>query len=628
MSQGRGVRRRQAGAGRKTPRRIARAGEDGSLAEGRRHDEAGLARSAGRALVLVLALAAAGCAQLGLGGGAETPPPLAERVPEDAPAELDFLVARELELDGRTEEALTLYARAIAKDPDSVFLLRHAAELSARQGLLTDALVYGERALDLDPEAEGVRLFLGTLYRFRRETEGALRVLRDAEGAPVSEDAAVLLYGILADARRFGEGLEVARWLVEQEPEGLRGYLALADAHEKLGDPAAAEAALRRGLEVREDDLALYGALARTRRARGDRVGEIAIYEEILERHPGHHATLLARAEAELALGRSDQAVATLEQVVGSHPDDLRSMLRLAFLRYEREEFAQAAELFEEALGQQPEQHEVAYFLGVVRRRLGEEEAALAAFERIPEDHDRYADARTQIAAIFERRGELAAAIEEVERARAHTPGRPLDLYLASLQAKGGDIEEALAFLQSLLEESPDDAEVLYNIGVIHGEARNVDEAIRYMKIVLGLEPDHAGALNYVGYTWAERGTNLDRAEEMIARALELKPGDGYITDSLGWVYYMRARPLIESGDLEKGRFWAERAVGELQRAAELTGGDPIVIEHLGDAYLLLDQKDEALRMYEKALRTAPQDQEQHELRKKLQRLRRELGAR
>lgn len=600
-----------------------------SVGRRRQQRRVGGAAAAGRGARLLLAacvLAVAGCAQLGLGAAPEVP--LLERVPPDAPPELDFLAARELELDGQSEDALRLYARAIAKDPGSVFLLRHAAELSAREGRLTDALVYAERALELEPEDEGVRLFLGTLYRFRRDTEAARRVLTTASGEPVNRDSAVLLYGILSDAKQLGDAREIAEWLIEQEPEGLRGYLALADAHEKMGDPEAAEATLRRGLEVRGDDLALYGALARTRRARGDRVGEIAVYEEILERHPDHHPSLLARAEAELALGRSDDAVATLERVVEAHPDDLRSLLRLAFLRYEREEFEEAARLFEEALEAQPEQHEVAYFLGVVRRRLDEEDAARRAFERIPESHDRYADARTQLAGIHERRGELDLAIEEVERARAVESSRPLDLYLASLRAKDGDVEGALSFLESLLEENPDDAEVLYNIGVIHGEASNVEQAIHYMKIVLGIDPDHAGALNYVGYTWAEQGTNLDQAEQMIVRALELRPGDGYITDSLGWVYYMRARPLFESGQEEKGRFWAERAIEELERAADLTGGDPVVAEHLGDAYRLVGHRERALRMYEEALRHAPRSQEQPALRDKVRRLRQELGAR
>ena len=130
-----------------------------------------------------------------------------------------------------------------------------------------------------------------------------------------------------------------------------------------------------------------------------------------------------------------------------------------------------------------------------------------------------------------------------------------------------------------------------------------------------------------MGYTWAEQGTNLDQAEAMISRALELRPDDGYITDSLGWVYFMRARPLLEQGNIEAARVLLDRAVDELQRAAELTGGDPVISEHLGDAYLLLDQKERALSMYEEALQLAPRLDDQPRLRQKYERLREELGA-
>jgi tetratricopeptide (TPR) repeat protein len=207
-------------------------------------------------------------------------------------------------------------------------------------------------------------------------------------------------------------------------------------------------------------------------------------------------------------------------------------------------------------------------------------------------------------------------------------PSRPLDLYAASLRAKGGDVVGAIAFLEEMLEESPEDAEVLYNIGVIHGEAKNVEEAIRYMRIVLGLNPDHASALNYVGYTFAERGENLDEAEAMIARALELRPEDGYITDSLGWVYYMRAQPLLAEGNVVEARPWLDRAIDELERAAELTGGDPVISEHLGDVYLALGDKERALDYYEEAVGLDPRPDEQPDLHQKLRRLRGELGQR
>jgi tetratricopeptide (TPR) repeat protein len=145
---------------------------------------------------------------------------------------------------------------------------------------------------------------------------------------------------------------------------------------------------------------------------------------------------------------------------------------------------------------------------------------------------------------------------------------------------------------------------------------------------VLGLDPDHAGALNYVGYTFAERGENLDEAEAMIARALELKPDDGYITDSLGWVYYKRARPLLDTGHHGEARAWLTRAASELERAAKLTGGDPVISEHLGDVHLALGEKQVALDHYERAVALEPRTGEQPDLLTKRDRLREELRRR
>ena len=90
----------------------------------------------------------------------------------------------------------------------------------------------------------------------------------------------------------------------------------------------------------------------------------------------------------------------------------------------------------------------------------------------------------------------------------------------------------------------------------------------------------------------------------------------------------MRARPLLESGRADDGRALLERAIVELERAAELTGGDPVISEHLGDAYLLLEDRQRALELYEEALALEPDVEAQPDLLDKLQRLRRELAPR
>jgi tetratricopeptide (TPR) repeat protein len=300
-------------------------------------------------------------------------------------------------------------------------------------------------------------------------------------------------------------------------------------------------------------------------------------------------------------------------------------VVRLAFLNYENREYAEAAERFERVLEQSPDQHEIRFFLGVALRRSGQPDRAIATFDRIPVASEHYAEARTQIAGLHERHARYAEALAEVEKARAVKPSRELDLYAATLRAKSGDFEGAVAHIEELLQEQPDDDELLYNLGVVYGEADHIEESIEYMRRALAENPDNASALNYIGYTWAERGINLDEAETMIARALELRPEDGYIADSLGWVYYMRARPLVNGGQHREARKYIDRALLELERADDLTGGDPVVSEHLGDTYLLLDEKENALEHFEEALRLEPRFGEQPDLLEKLETLRREL---
>jgi tetratricopeptide (TPR) repeat protein len=302
--------------------------------------------------------------------------------------------------------------------------------------------------------------------------------------------------------------------------------------------------------------------------------------------------------------------------------------VRLGYLDLEQKNYQAATGRFERALADNPEQYEIHYLLGLVHRRAGELDAALASFDRVPPDHERWADARLQVASVLERRRDWAGALAEAEAVRERKPSRQLDLYVASLRGKSGDFDGAVAFLNELLVAAPGDEELIYNLGVVHGEAGRSSEALDYMNQVLQRNPNHPGALNYVGYSMAEQGTDLDEAERMITRALEQRPDDGYITDSLGWVFYMRAKPLLEAGRDEQGRALLERAIRELEHAAELTGGDPVISEHLGDAYLLLEDPRRALQFYEEALNQEPREGEQPKLREKLERLRRELAPR
>jgi tetratricopeptide (TPR) repeat protein len=563
-----------------------------------------------------------GCTTLGGDVASQSAGP---EIREDAAPEYDVLVAQQHEANGRVSEALAAYERALTKDPASAFLHYRVAESLVRKGSPGRALEHARQAYEIDPDDTHTRLFLAQLYRLSRRSNEVEAILVGEDGRPISSQASILLYQVYLERDEPQRAIELANQMIEDNPGSVVGYGRLAKAYEVLGDNEAAEKALRDALELDPGNLRIYSQLARLARARGDLVAQQEIYREALDGHPHHHSTLMALADAQLHENDTEGAIATLLEVEEHYPDDLRAIERLGFLYYEAEEFEKAADRFQSYLNGRPDDGEVEFFLGIVHRRLADDQAAIASFSAIGEDDEHYAEARTQLAVLYERAGEFQRALEEIERAVARKPTRPRELYSATLRAKAGDFDGAVSYLEGLLLETPDDDELLYNLGVVYGEAKRTEQAIRYMERAIENNPQNASALNYVGYTWAERGDRLDQAEAYIVRALGVRPDDGFITDSLGWVYYMRARPLLDTGREKEAREYIERALEALHRAHELTGGDPVVSEHLGDTYMLLDERKRALERYEEALDLVPREGEQPLLLEKLQNLRREF---
>jgi len=100
--------------------------------------------------------------------------------------------------------------------------------------------------------------------------------------------------------------------------------------------------------------------------------------------------------------------------------------------------------------------------------------------------------------------------------------------------------------------------------------------------------------LNYLGYSWVDQGRNYERALSMIERAVDLRPRDGYIIDSFGWVLYRLGRYV--------------KAVKQLERAVELRSEDSVINDHLGDAYWRVGRTSEAHFQWRRALSFEPDE--------------------
>lgn len=167
-------------------------------------------------------------------------------------------------------------------------------------------------------------------------------------------------------------------------------------------------------------------------------------------------------------------------------------------------------------------------------------------------------------------------------------------------------VEAYDAAFERIPELEPRHWRLLYARGIALERAKKWERAEADFLKSLEFEPDQPFVLNYLGYSWIDQGRNLDRALEMVERAVDQRPRDGYIVDSLGWAHY------------KLGNY--EEAVRKLERAVELRPQDPVINDHLGDAYWKVGRLREARFQWEAAKQFDPDPEVLATIKEKLER--------
>ncbi|MDP6786901.1 MAG: tetratricopeptide repeat protein [Rhodospirillales bacterium] len=207
--------------------------------------------------------------------------------------------------------------------------------------------------------------------------------------------------------------------------------------------------------------------------------------------------------------------------------------------------------------------------------------------------------ARLRVAANLDRVDRTEEAIALLDAMGAERPDRPEPfINLGDIQRNHDRMEEAVKAYDEAVKRigalERRHWSLLYTRGIALERSKQWARAEADFLAALEFEPEQPYVLNYLGYSWVDQGVHLERAQKMIERAVELRPNDGYIVDSLGWVLY------------RLGNFGG--AVRELERAVELRPEDPIINDHLGDAYWRVGRRQEARFQWRRSLSLEPED--------------------
>lgn len=504
-----------------------------------------------------------------------------------------YLAARSASASGDYQQAAALYDQAIEADPANPMLREAVILADVGRGDVADAVAPARVLQEAGATSQVGNLVLMADLAKSGDYAGLLKLMQ-AEGAP---QYGPLVEGLVKAWAQLGQGQMSEASAAFDAAAGLKGMRGFALYHKALalasvGDFEGADAILSaKGKEAIQ--LSRRGVLA--------------------------HAEILSQLE------RDEDALIMLQNSFGTEPDPTIDALKAQLADGKRVPLSAVtkpsdgiAEVFFSVAGAlssestdvftlvyarlaqylKPDHVDATLLTAALLESHGQYDLATAAYNQIPRDDPAYPVAELGRADAMVAGGRTDAAIEALNTLAKSYPDQ--EVIWATLgdtlrQAeKYADAAKAYDAAIKLFEA--DDASqwpVYYARGIAEERQKQYDRAEADMRKALALSPDQPQVLNYLGYSFLEQNRNLEEAVAMIRKAVEARPQDGYIVDSLGWAEYRMGQ-------------YAE-AVPTLEQAVGLMASDPTVNDHLGDAYWAVGRTREAEFQWRRALSFGPE---------------------
>lgn len=545
-----------------------------------------------------------------------------------------YLRSRMAHFSGEHRRAIDELRLALATDPGNPVLVTSLAEEYARLSELDRAERELMILLERHPNYQPAQLLMGKVeYELHQPSLAASHLRRAIRLVPADPEAYLVLAQVQLDQGSPDDAVKTIEALGAAAPGEASGYRRLGVVLADKGDYGRAEKLLAKALEIDRADAEGWAALAHVFEAtRRPQKAEDA-YDQALIEDPDNQEVLLAAGRLALSRNMSSQARAYFDRLV-SLADDPSLAARVALTYVASRQFAPAAEFLDNARASGLREPHLSFYAGLVHERLLHYATAAEAYAEVPSDAEMFQEAQLRRATCLSMLGDHPAALVLFRKAWVDQPDNPptvaaysralersgaireaesvltsalerhsgpeLISALAELHQRQGRSGDAIALLTEAVRKAPDDESLLYALGGAYERVGNFEQAIAQMRLLLKVNPQHAAAMNFIAYSLAEKGRDLEEAERLVKRAIELQPDSGAFLDSLGWVYFRR-------GDYR-------RAVEALEQAVALDPDEPLISEHLGDAYRRAGKKAQAREAYRRALKTllaVPELQEQ-----------------
>ncbi|MCG8531478.1 MAG: tetratricopeptide repeat protein [Desulfovibrionales bacterium] len=446
-----------------------------------------------------------------------------------------------------------------------------------------------DQALATYPENFRMTLLKAESYRKEKDTNNATAVIAEYLAAhPESDDAHRALGLLYFDNGQFPEAVDAFR----QSPEEQRAPITrifLAKALIQLNKYADAEEELLKATEQEENLLEAWSELARLYELQKNYILAEQAYEQLITIENSNEISWLRLINLNLKLNNPTKA----RELVQIGPASSEFIIEAARLFITEGFFNDAKELLQ-PYAEAKEPVEIFFHLALIAFEYEKDmNKALQLLDNIPEENVAWTNSlefRTRL--LFEL-GRIEEAVRLITTAQTNDPNNRFLVNLRiELLTAAKKYPEALDATETALLIWPEDRELLFTMGSLYHSLGNKNRALEIMEEIISLDPQHYKALNFVGYTLAETGQDIDRALVLVRTAATLAPDEAYILDSLAWIYFIRQ---------DYKNAWTY-----ITQAVNLGTNDPTIWEHYGDIASKQGNTAEAHRGYEKALKTHP----------------------
>lgn len=498
-------------------------------------------------------------------------------------------------LSGNVGAGIKEYETAFSHDPGSAFLASELASLYIKTGQHAKATELCEKALVLNPRSMELHLLLGGLYLEKKDRGGAEKEFRKAiEIDPSNAESYLYIAIIYLEGKRYEEALQSLQGMLKADPSSVVAPYYISKVYLEMKRYDDAESWLQKTIAAKPSFEAAWLDLGALYELQNKNEQAIGIYKKFTETQPSRTDMKLRLAKAYLKAQEFEEASSILEELHSLDPSsrEVRFTLGLSYF-FNGGDIDKAISEFSSMLEEDPGDEKARYFLASSYEEKKNYDRAIEEFRKIPSASELHSDALIHIGAILKKQGKTGEAVALISEAIKNKDADPeLYSFLASIYQEDKKFVEAEDITAKGLKLHPDSPDLHYRLGAIYEGTNRFEESIRQMEEVLKIDPDNADALNFIGYSYADRGIHLEKAEEMVEKAHRLKPKNGYIMDSLGWVYFRQER--------------MDLALKYLREAARLLPDDPTVFEHLGDVAAKSGQEKDALDAYKRALDLSP----------------------